>query len=345
MAEIINSKKSNQEGMSSNSPKENLFSSFGRGRKKKEFREEEPQWSVDEMVLRPSIRETLEEVANYCLHKDTLIEEWDLNKFLKGNSSVGINFYGEPGTGKSTCAEAITKRLGKKYIKVDYGDIRDSEWGATEKNLSDLFRFAEETGYPIIFDEADALLGKRSSGGGNSSSENQVKSHLLTLIDRSNVIIFYTTNFFENFDKAFFRRILYHINIPMPNKEELIALWKLHLGDKSNTTGNLTLDKIKKDSTNFSYEKIAEAGVGTLAGGDVKNITVKLCVKLAAKSISAISTDDVLIEIEKYKQSLAESKGSKFVSERQLSKDEVKELKDSGQITQQEYEEFVKGTK
>ena len=345
MAEIINSKKPIHGESPSKPPKESLFSGHDKGRKEKEFREEEPQWSLDEMVLRPSIRETLDEVANYCLHKDTLIEEWDLNKFLKGNSSVGINFYGEPGTGKSTCAEAITKKLGKKYIKVDYGDIRDSEWGATEKNLSDLFKFAEKTGYPIIFDEADALLGKRSSGGSNSNSENQVKSHLLTLIDRSNVIIFYTTNFFENFDKAFFRRILYHINIPMPNKEELVALWKLHLGDKSNTTGDVSLDKIKKDSQNFSYERIAEACVGTLAGGDVKNITVKLCVKLAAKSISAISTDDVLIEIEKYKQSLAASKDSKFVSERPLSKDEVKELKDSGQISQHEYEEFIKGAK
>lgn len=64
--------------------------------------------------------------------------------------------------------------------------------------------------------------------------------------------------------------------MPMPNKEELVALWKFHLGDEKNTTGDISKDRIPKNPKMFSYDDIAEICEGELAGGDVKNITLKL---------------------------------------------------------------------
>lgn len=287
----------------------------------KKFREEQPKWILDDIVLRREVRETLDDVIMFCQHKDQLIKEWNLDKFLKGNSSIGINFYGEPGTGKTISAEAIASALGRKIIKADYSEIQDSKWGATEKNLTSLFKKAEETGSIIILDEADGLLGKRANSGTNANTANDIKSHLLTLVDKSNVLIFYTTNLFKNFDRAFFRRILYHINIPMPNKEELEALWKFHLGDNDNTTGDVSKDRIPKDPDSFSYDTIANACVGELAGGDVKNITLKLCVKLAAKKIVSLTTQDVIKEIEMYKKSLDDSRGIQTLNPSEVPED------------------------
>lgn len=285
----------------------------------KKFIEEDPKWTLDEIILNESVRETINDVITFCQNKEQLIKDWNLNKFLKGNSSIGINLYGEPGTGKSITAEAIAHALGKKLIKVDYSEIQDSKWGATEKNLSALFQTAEEKGCVIFMDEADGLLSKRSTNDSNANAANEIKSHLLTLVDRSNVIIIYATNLFKNFDRAFFRRILYHIKYPMPVEDELVSLWSFHLGDPN----------IPKDDKNFSYTEIAKASSGLLAGGDIKNITLKLCVKLAAKKVVALTTNIVKEEIERFKESLADSRGARIVPKEEMTNEEKRSLGES----------------
>ena len=121
----------------------------------------------------------------------------------------------------------------------------------------------------------------------------------MTLVDRSNVTIIYATNLFKNFDKAFFRRILYHIKYPLPTNKELVELWKFHLGNPNILERmKLALTKeIPKDIHNFSYAEIAEYSAG-LTGGDIKNITLKLCIKICAGRITALDTVDVKNEIE-----------------------------------------------
>ena len=106
------------------------------------------------------------------------------------------------GAGKSISAEAIANALGKNIIMADYSELIDSKWGNTEKFLTALFKQAEESGSVIFIDEADGLLGKRANTDSNSATMNDVKSHLLKLVDRSNVIVIYATNLFENFDRA-----------------------------------------------------------------------------------------------------------------------------------------------
>lgn len=95
--------------------------------------EDEPKWKLEQIILSEKVRDTILDVITFCKNKDRLIEEWGLNNFLKGNSSIGINLYGEPGTGKSITAEAVAMALGKKIIRVDYSELQDSKWGQTEK--------------------------------------------------------------------------------------------------------------------------------------------------------------------------------------------------------------------
>lgn len=318
------------------SSKDGMIPLFKRDSEQKQevrkFIEDEPKWELEQIILADKVRDTILEVITFCQHKDELIEEWGLNNFLKGNSSVGVNLYGEPGTGKSITAEAIAFALGKKIIRVDYSELQDSKWGQTEKNLSQLFKTAEENGSIIFLDEADGLLGKRSTNSANSDAANEIKSHLLTLVDRSNVIIIYATNLFKNFDRAFFRRILYHVKYSLPSKAELVRLWKFHLADSQTLQlmGFPPKKEIPKDCKDFSYEEIAEYSEG-LAGGDIKNITLKLCVKLCAHKISELSTIAVKEEIDLYKESLRDSKGTteRVVPEEELTDEQKQALKDN----------------
>lgn len=311
MPTIIRKKRTTQNGDSEN----NVFlHQSSTSKEDKHFIEESPRWTLDEIVLNPQVKDSLEDFILFCQNKNTFIEKWGLNNFLKGTTSIGINLYGEPGTGKSISAEAIAHSLGKKIIMADFSEIIDKHWGNTEKLLTALFKQAEKSDCVIFIEEADGLLGQRSGTDSNSSAMNGVKSHLLKLIDRSSSIIIYATNLFENFDRAFFRRILYHVKYPLPNKDELILLWKKHIGNPN----------IPKSLSNFSYEDIADMSNG-LSGGDIKNITLKLCVKLASNKIQEVSNDNVKTEIEKYKKSLEDSK--KGQSGRILTQKEIDELK------------------
>lgn len=320
MSSFISKKKSLESSLFEDNTIEEVekASVFTQEEKQKEVRrfiEENPRWSLDEIILNPDTREIIDEVVIFCQNRERLINQWGLNKFLKGNSSIGINLYGESGTGKSITAEAIAAALNKKIIKVDYSEIQDSKWGATEKNLTILFKTAEKNDRIIFMDEADGLLSKRSTNDSNANAANEIKSHLLTLIDRSNVIIIYATNLFKNFDRAFFRRILYHIKYPMPSKEELVDLWKFHLGNEN----------IPKDPTGFSYGTIAEMSEDILTGGDIRNITLKLCVKLAAGKVTCLTNAVIQEEINRFKESLADSKGARVVpKEEQDNKEENK---------------------
>ena len=97
---------------------------------------------------------------------------------------------------------------------------------------------------------------------------------------------------FKNFDKAFFSSILYHIKYPSPTNKELVELWKFHLGNP-NILERMKLastKEIPKDIHNFSYAEIAEYSAG-LTGGDIKNITLKLCIKICAGRITALDTE------------------------------------------------------
>lgn len=249
-----------------------------------------PHWELNEIIMSNLVRETIEDAIAFCKHRDTIVEEWELKRFLKGNGGcLGINMHGNPGTGKSISAEAIAKAIGRKIIMVKLSEMVDSLQGQTEKNLSLLFDVAEDEGHVILFDEADSLLSKRSSGTNNSDATNLIKSHLLNLLDRKNAIVIFTTNFFKNYDRAFIRRILFNIHFPDPELSELKKIWEFHL-----------TPKVPKEVT---YEELAEMSIG-LTGGDIKHITLKICTRLSAGRISKLDRDTSQMIIEEYKDSI-----------------------------------------
>lgn len=303
--------------------KEEVGGEHQKKKNKSSFIPVQPNWDLEEIVLQDNTKKILQDVIIFCKHKDKIVTDWNLKRFLKGSGGcIGINMYGKPGTGKSIAAEAIAKSIQKKIIRVDYSEIQNEKWGGTEKKLSELFETAKDTDSIIFFDESDGLLSKRQSNGANAETNNQIKSHLLTLLDQTNAIVIFATNLFENYDRAFFRRILFHIKFSLPTEQELIKLWKFHLGCE-------TENKFVPRCANFSFEKLAKVSIG-LSGGDIKNLTLRTCILLFSRNIQYITNEMISDEIEEYKQSLLDmdSKNSSYKVEKLLGEEaeQAKEL-------------------
>ncbi|NTW21612.1 MAG: AAA family ATPase [Nostocales cyanobacterium W4_Combined_metabat2_030] len=249
---------------------------------------ETPRWRLDEIALSKSTLEQIEEMIAYVKNRDKLLVEWEFNRFLKTGNGLSINFFGPSGTGKSITAEAIAQKLGMSIIKVNYGELESELVGGTSKNLSKVFQEAEKSGSLLFFDEADAVLSKRISNLSQAADHgvNSAKSTLLTLIDKFNGVIIFATNLFENYDEAFLRRIIFNVEFPVPDMEMRTQLWKFHLS--------------KNVPRNISYERAAEISEG-LCGGDIKNITIKLGVKLSVGKTQVIDESVINEEINKYK--------------------------------------------
>lgn len=248
----------------------------------------QPKWTLEEIALSSTIREQIEEILAYVHNRERLLIEWEFNRFLKLGSGLAINFYGLPGTGKSITAEAIAHKLKMNIIKVNFGDVESELHGGTSKNLSKIFDDAKRTQSVLFFDEADTILSRRIGKPSQSSDHaiNSAKSTLLTLLNDFGGIIIFATNSFETYDPAFLRRILFHIEFTAPDLAARTALWKFHLSDK-----------VPK---NITYETAAFLSDG-LCGGDIRNIAIKLGLKLLVGKIYQIDEKIFKQEVEQYR--------------------------------------------
>ncbi|HIK09929.1 MAG TPA: ATP-binding protein [Oscillatoriaceae cyanobacterium M33_DOE_052] len=249
---------------------------------------ETPQWTLGEIALSKTTLEQIEEMIAYVKNKEKLLYAWEFNRFLKTGKGLSINFFGPPGTGKSITAEAIAQKLGTNIIKVNYGELESELVGRTSKNLSKVFQDAENNQSLLFFDEADAVLSKRISNLSQAADHgvNSAKSTLLTLMDKFNGVIIFATNLFENYDEAFLRRIIFNVEFPIPDQEMRTQLWEFHLS--------------KNVPRNITYERAAEISDG-LCGGDIRNITIKLGLKLLAGKANIVDEALINAQINNYK--------------------------------------------
>lgn len=279
-------------------------SSSKRSTAKSSFVAIEPEWTLNQIVFPEKLKEQIADIISFCKHKEQIINDWELYKFMKGKGCIGINLWGIPGTGKSIAAEAIASALGMKLIQASYSSLMDSLQGNTEKNISALFDTAVEDNCVILFDEADGLLSARKTNGSNSESSNLIKSHLLNILDRSTAIVVFTTNFFKSYDRAFVRRILWNIEVPAPGVSELTKIWQLHLG--KNVPKDISYEELAELTI-----QLAEAQSQKITGGDVRKLTLMFCTQLTSGRYSSITKDVAISVITKYLNDLHENTPAK----------------------------------
>lgn len=255
----------------------------------------EPKYDLSDVILSESVKKEIKRIVSYLQHYDKIFREWNLQSVIKQHN-LSVNLYGESGTGKTMTAHAIAKMLNKKIVLVNYAEIESKYVGETSKNLVSLFQFAKENDAVILFDEADALLSKRVTAMHSATdvSVNQTRNTLLKILDDYDGIVFFTTNFIQNFDSAFIRRIFGHIKFEMPNKETRYSLWNHYL-----------LDTIPCEHRENIIEKICE--VEGVTGADISTAVLKAAIDAASNTPHCITynlLNEILEEILKAKKAV-----------------------------------------
>ena len=238
----------------------------------------DPKYTFDDIILSEYVREEIEDAISIFYYRELIFDEWKLSRVIKNKCNAFINLYGASGTGKTMAANAIAHELKMKLLWVNYADIESKYVGETSKNIVYMFNEAEKNNAVILFDEADALLSKRVTDMSSATdvSVNQTRSVLLHLLDNYNGIVVFTTNFIQNYDPAFMRRIPYHIKFDLPNE---VFRKKLLLHYLKDTIPN-----------SIDFDDVAKKYVG-ITGSDIANAVMMSAVKIARKGSKELEQD------------------------------------------------------
>lgn len=228
------------------------------------FTIEIPKTNLSNLVAPQKTMEQIRSLLTKVKYYDLLYNKFGLKEIDRTGGRTLINLYGPPGTGKSFAAEAIANELGKKIIKANYAEIESKFVGETPKNIKEIFKIAKKEDAIVLFDEADSILGKRLSSVKQSTDHavNVSKSVMLLEMDNFDGIMIFTTNFGENYDAAFVRRIIGHIEFDLPDTDNRKQIFL-----------NLIPQKLPVDITDDEIDVLMEMAEG-LAGGDLVNVVL-----------------------------------------------------------------------
>ena len=251
-----------------------------------------PETTLDDVVLHPKTRETLNNVVKQ-VDKEVFkkLREWGI-KDKRKSIDARIIFYGAAGTGKTMTAMSLAKTLKKPILSFDCSKILSMYVGESEKNVRRIFDDFRELSTKakvepiLLLNEADQFLSSRSEGAGSSADKmhNQMQNIFLEQIERFEGILIATTNLLGNIDKAFSRRFNYKIEFKKPGRKQRLRLWQFMLPEKADYAEDFDVEALAK------YE---------LTGGQINLVIRNTAYKVAVREESVFSNRDFLEEIEK----------------------------------------------
>jgi hypothetical protein len=239
----------------------------------------EPAAGWDDLILPAAQNATLRQIASQVRHRLTVHEHWGFA--AKGSRGLGITvlFAGESGTGKTMAAEVLARELQMDLVRIDLAAVVSKYIGETEKNLARVFDAAEDSGTILLFDEADALFGKRSEvKDSHDRFANIEVSYLLQRMEAYRGLAILTTNQRSALDPAFQRRLRFVVTFPFPDVEQREAIWR----------GVFPADAPLRD---IDAGKLARL---QMAGGHIRNIALTGAF-LAAESGEPIDMEKLLL--------------------------------------------------
>ncbi|MEU9117190.1 ATP-binding protein [Streptomyces sp. NPDC048483] len=186
-----------------------------------------PAVGFDGLVLPPEPLALLHELVQRARHREKVLGEWRLRTGGGRGRGVVALFAGESGTGKTLSAEVVAGELGLDLYVVELSAVVDKYIGETEKNLERIFSEADRTDAVLLFDEADAVFGKRSEvKSSHDRYANLESAYLLQRLEAFDGIAVLTTNLRANIDDALTRRLDLVVDFPFPDAGQRIALWR-----------------------------------------------------------------------------------------------------------------------
>ncbi|MCX6028842.1 MAG: ATP-binding protein [Chloroflexi bacterium] len=213
----------------------------------------------DDLVLPESQRQILREIAAHVRQRLKVYEGWGFA--ARGARGLGISvlFSGASGTGKTLAAEVLANELNLDLHRIDLSQVVSKYIGETEKNLRRVFDAAEGCGAILLFDEADALFGKRSEVKDSHDRYANIEvSYLLQRMESYRGLAILTTNMREALDQAFLRRIRFVVQFPFPDAGQRAEIWRRVFPAETPTAG-------------LDMARLARLNV---AGGNIRNIAL-----------------------------------------------------------------------
>ena len=219
----------------------------------------EPSAGWDDLVLPERQRQILTEVAAHVRQRAVVYQRWGFESVLRRGLGVTALFAGDSGTGKTLAAEVVASELGLDLFVIDLSQVVSKYIGETEKNLRQVFDAAERGGAVLLFDEADALFGKRTEVRDSHDRYANIEvSYLLMRMEAYRGLAILTTNMKKALDPAFMRRLRFVVEFPFPGAAEREQIWHCVIPSQ-----------VPVHALDFS--RLAQLNV---AGGTIRNIAL-----------------------------------------------------------------------
>ena len=238
----------------------------------------EPKARWADLVLPRAQVAVLHLLALQVVKRFTVHERWGFA--LRNSRGLGLAslFAGPSGTGKTMAAEVLAGELGLDLYRIDLSQVVNKYIGETEKNLGRIFDAADAGAGILLFDEADALFGKRSEVRDSHDRYANVETgYLLQRMEDYRGLAILTTNMREALDSAFLRRLRFTVEFPFPDAQLRAEIWRRIFPPETPTE-------------NLDFERLAQLSV---SGGSIKNIAVNAAF-LAAGEEAPVSMGQIL---------------------------------------------------
>ena len=181
----------------------------------------------NDIVLPEEQKSRLREIAAQVKQRSKVYNDWGFASKTSRGLGISALFAGESGTGKTMAAEVLANDLQLDLYKIDLSKVVNKYIGETEKNLKRVFDAAEDGGAILLFDEADALFGKRSEVKDSHDRYSNIEvSYLLQRMEAYRGLAILTTNMKKSLDTAFLRRLRFIVHFPFPDAVQRAEIWK-----------------------------------------------------------------------------------------------------------------------
>lgn len=283
------------------------------------FKVQKPKHKLERVILPKSVKDDILLSLTLIENQKRIYDDWGFSE-VDSKPKLILNFYGQPGTGKTMVSHAIAHELGKTILCVNYAEVESKYVGDAPKNLFKAFETANKEKAVLFFDEADSFLGKRIENVSNSSDQavNSLRSQMLILLEEFDGVVIFATNLVKNYDKAFESRILKHIHFELPDLENRRDIIKLTIPAKVPFSEDIDKEEL--------YKELSELSEG-FSGREIKNAVLE-SLSMAARSTESFISKDFFVQgfetMKQKLQKLADERNQKTISQEFKEKIEAK---------------------
>ncbi len=224
----------------------------------------------EDLVLSEEQRKMLEEAAAQIRYRNQVYHTWGFSRQRSYGTGLSILFTGPPGTGKTMAAQVLSGALGMDLYKLQLPALVSKYIGETEKNLRTVFREGEKSQAVLFFDEADVLFSKRTEvKDSHDKYSNMEAAYMLQRLEEYPGVVILATNFPQNIDPAFKRRITFTIEFYMPDSRQRCLLWEKSIPEELPTGEDIDIKWLAEQ-----FE---------LSGSNIKNVILNAAFLAASK--------------------------------------------------------------